>query len=480
MELGQLLQALIEDRQSREMAIAEERRQRAQEMQLREEEMRRKEEEFREERERREEEVQRREREMRQQFELLQGLVEGIRADRVGVKETDVKFTKLQEKDDIEAYLKTFERVMTAYEIPQERWSFKLAPQLIGKAQQAYAALDATDAEDYDSLKHAILGRYGISEESHRQRFRRAKKEREETHKEFGTRLADLVDKWMADCEDAGQVKEKIVMEQLINTLPEPVRIYVKEHKPKDSTQAGELADDYIQARGLAMEKKPTTEKRCHRCGRPGHLMKDCRQREEQTKQSTERKNESTRKPLKDIECYSCGEKGHYSSRCPHSAMFCAQKESMANNQWKRSIIRPGRKGGKELSSILLDTGCSRTLIRQDLVSNEELLEGEMVTVCCAHGDTAMYPLARVTLEVEGKDVEVEAAVVERLPMEVLLGTDFPQLKELLMLQPRTKRDGGDQRSSKTGRSKTKGRRTTTKRVWSTTKTYIYGTREYA
>ena len=82
-----------------------------------------------------------------------------------------------------------------------------------------------------------------------------------------------------------------------------------------------------------------------------------------------------------------------------------------------------------------MDTGSSRTLIRRDLVPREKLLEGRAITICCAHGDTVLYPLAKVNLEVSGKQIEVEAAVAERLPMGALLGTDVPQLKSLLMHQ---------------------------------------------
>ena len=47
----------------------------------------------------------------------------------------EIKVTKLTEADDVEAYLTTFEHLMQAYQVPQERWAFKLAPQLVGKAQ---------------------------------------------------------------------------------------------------------------------------------------------------------------------------------------------------------------------------------------------------------------------------------------------------------------------------------------------------------
>ena len=42
------------------------------------------------------------------------------------------------------------------------------------------------------------------------------------------------------------------------------------------------------------------------------------------------------------------------------------------------------------------------------------------------------YPLARVELEVEGRALIVEAAVSDTLPQSVLLGTDVPDLSELL------------------------------------------------
>ena len=45
------------------------------------------------------------------------------------------KVLKLSEEDDIEAYLSTFERMMVAFGVAKERWVFKVAPQLMGKAQ---------------------------------------------------------------------------------------------------------------------------------------------------------------------------------------------------------------------------------------------------------------------------------------------------------------------------------------------------------
>ena len=76
----------------------------------------------------------------------------------------------------------------------------------------------------------------------------------------------------------------------------------------------------------------------------------------------------------------------------------------------------------------LLDTGCSRTLVHRDLVPESKIQQGEAVAIRCAHGDTVLYPLAKISLEVAGCPITAEAAVSDTLPVSLLLGTDTPEL----------------------------------------------------
>ena len=256
--LTRMLQSLLEDRQQRETELVEERKCREEERRIREEELLR--------------ERTRRDVEVNQQMELLRGLIEvihqqGETAAMRAEKDRDVRVAKLTEEDDIEAYLTTFERLMTVYEIPEERWVFKLAPQLVGKAQQAYAALGEEEARDYTKLKTAILRRYDINEETYRQRFRSTRKISGETNRELVARLYDLASRWMLGRKTVEELKDLVILEQLLAILPEDVRIWVKERKPKSSIEAGQLADDYMQARqeGSAIrrgELKGTVERR--------------------------------------------------------------------------------------------------------------------------------------------------------------------------------------------------------------------------
>lgn len=185
---------------------------------------------------------------------MLRGLIEGIHkhgesAEKRAEKDKDVKLTKLTESDDIEAFLTTFERLMVSYEIRKDRWVFKLAPQLIGKAQEAYAAMSSEEAAKYEAVKKAILARYEINQESYCQWLRSISRKDGETSCELKARLDDLASKWLQESTSMEEVKDLIVMEQLINMLPLDVRIFVKERKPKTSAEAARLADDYWQAR---------------------------------------------------------------------------------------------------------------------------------------------------------------------------------------------------------------------------------------
>ena len=88
------------------------------------------------------------------------------------------------------------------------------------------------------------------------------------------------------------------------------------------------------------------------------------------------------------------------------------------------------------MSDVVLDTGCTQTMVREELVPENKRLEGEAVMLRCAHGDTVLYPLADVSMELDGVKLSVKAAVSDSLPVSVLLGTDTLELERLLRVNP--------------------------------------------
>ena len=167
---------------------------------------------------------------------------------RAAIKEipTLAKFTK---GDDFEAFLTTFERVMGMSAIEEDRWSCILAPQLAGKAQQANAAMDVNRAGEYVEVKKIILRKYGVNQESYRQKNRAARKGQGETYQDLALRIGNLNRKWMRDCESIEEIRDLMNTEQLLEVLPPYLSTWVWERKPTTGVKAGELADEYVEAR---------------------------------------------------------------------------------------------------------------------------------------------------------------------------------------------------------------------------------------
>eukprot|EP00731_Ephydatia_muelleri_P013583 Em0007g893a len=421
-----LMRVLLEDRKSRDAQFVEERQRQQRVVE---------EERLRQQRVAEEEKAL-----MREQMEMLTRLVgESRQVEETrtnvsqGSKEGEAKLVKLTVQDDIESYLVTFERVMRAYEVKENRWAVKLAPQLTGKAQQAYAAMRAEDAGTYQLLKEAILRRYDISDETYRQRFRETVKKEDETVSELAVRLYDLLQKWTKDCKTVAEVRDLMVREQLLNALPRDLKIWVSERKPKTSTEAADMADNYVRARKQERDPEVKRESRRENTGmKPwprGQRDSERRSGLPSTVPSERGKYTSGRKETLDREgvtCFNCGKKGHISRHCPNNVLVCAHVG------WRNGLQRSGTVNGRRVEGIMLDTGCSRTMVHSDLVSDGQIREGESAVVRCAHGDTAMYPMADICVELDGYTIDTVAAVSDTLPMDVLLGTDVPELGMLL------------------------------------------------
>ena len=410
------------------------------------EDRKRREEEIADERLRQREENERRMAEMREQVQMLQRLVTEratITPTRTRGEGDSARLTRLSDSDDIEAYLNTFERMMEAFEVDRARWPYKLAPQLTGKAQQAYAALSLDEARDYDAVKAAILRRYNINEETYRQRFRGATLKSGETPRELVTRLHDLVRRWGKECKSAQDVFDIMIREQLLNTLPEEVRVWVTERKPRSREEAGQLAEDYLQARGATQgTSKPVKSERqppgnCPRCRKPGHWAKHCPNPRQSSTGSSSLGTRTDRDGGRDGPvCYTCHKRGHIAVNCPSkTTLYCDRGDASGRRDSPDEVYRSGTVNGTPVQDLLLDTGAARTLVRSNLVPPNCLVNGE-VTIRCAHGDTVIYPLAEARICVGGRELTVLAAVSDTLPVSMLLGRDVPELMALLGKEP--------------------------------------------
>ena len=376
------------------------------------------------------------------------------------------KLQRLSDSDDVEHFLTTFERLAQAYSWPADLWVLNLAPMLTGKAQSAYASMDKEKARKYQHVKEAILKRYDINEETYRQRFRIATRKKEESYAELGVRLTDMFNKWTGADREARtkqDICEIIIMEQLLECMPSGLQIWLKERKPTTIEEIGELADNYISARKSAKE----VPKRCHNCNQIGHIAAECA-----NKMSAESRQmrinsgqtiaESKGRGQLQPRCYKCNKLGHIAMKCPGNRLPGQQRPQQYQSQMRHenaNFVAPrdvmererrqmeeapmeyrvkGKVEGKPVE-LVLDTGCSKSLIDASLVPPEKVQQEECISMQCAHGEVRAYPTANVEVEINGRIYTLKAAVAENLPRHALLGRDVKDLVRMIIQEDKNR-----------------------------------------
>ena len=455
-QMAEMMRRLLEDRERREQELRKERQRRNEEMAKWEEETRkerqRRDEEARKDRQRRDEETrkecQRCDEESAKRGEkihqMLRELLEGVQkqseATRLQVDcDQDVEVAKLTSEDDIETYLTTFERLMKAHNVKKDRWTYKLTPYLTGEAQQAYVAMAQADAEDYEKVKAAILRRYDVTAESC---VRAANPE---------------------TSDDVCRLADNYVVAHKSEMNPEHSSSEPREEKKETS------------GRWNLGGKRDLKNIDCFNCHQKGHYSFNCPSKvlfcgvKRAGKWNPGVKRGGKWNPTQPCvksggkwnptqpcvksggkwnptqpcvksggkwnptqPCVKSGGKWNPTQPCVKSGGKWNSTQTGAKSGGKWNPTQPGVKRagaveGNSMENILLDTGCSRSLVRQELVPREKLLEGGAIV----HGDTGFYPSAQVEVAA-GQSLEMTAAVSETLPMDVLLGTEVPEFGMLL------------------------------------------------
>lgn len=132
--------------------------------------------------------------------------------------------------------------------------------------------------------------------------------------------------------------------------------------------------------------------------------------------------------------------KGHYAS-----SQGDKNSGQQANRVTQSSGIEQQGKV-KTVKSIILDTGCSKALVWEDLLPVEKIIAGDDVAIGYAHVDTVLYPL---TIKVDDHKMQVKVAVSSTIPMAVL-GMNNPELRDQLSgLSPNSRRNSGSYKSNK-------------------------------
>ncbi|XP_064418480.1 uncharacterized protein LOC135358762 [Latimeria chalumnae] len=381
-------------------------------------------------------------------------------------------------EDDIEGFLRNFERIAELEQWPQQTWPIYLAPQLIGQAQEAYQAVNAGGMATYEQVKAAILSRMGATPEKNRMRFRERKLRPGESTQMLFYSLKDLCWCWLRpDHVNAPEVALQVLIEQFINALPVEIRAWVRKHPCATDTEVVTLVERFMDSRELGRkedQRRPPPIPLPRTRPPSGKYIFSRGGRDEDHQASKGRRDSggqgewsdppyrdrdnfkgSFRKYNSQITCFRCGEKGHKADQCNEivpmqcNVMYdydCNNDDDFDRRSVQRAssflvvatglevaykqFVVPIKVNGEQLWGFL-DSGSCQTLIRAEKVRPGQLIPGGKITLSCVHGEERTYPTANIPMDVKGQEIVIKTGVLPKVPYPVLIGRDFPNFREL-------------------------------------------------
>ena len=225
-----------------------------------------------------------------------------------------------ESRDEMDSYLRRFERYAIAQKWPSDNWATNLSALLKGKALDVYALMPSEQSLDYHALKTALLKRYDLTEDGFKRKFRSCRPDVGETFVQFMVRMESYFIRWldMAKVEKTFEaICDLMIRDQLLHVCSRELGLFLRERVPKTKEEMAILADQFREARltnalsltpreqgsgsgsllypgknkGVHMQGArpqtpgnyrtpsfvPKSERRCYRCSRQGHIASECR-----------------------------------------------------------------------------------------------------------------------------------------------------------------------------------------------------------
>lgn len=336
------------------------------------------------------------------------------------------------DKEDLECFIRTFERVAEVQKWEEEELAPRLAALLKGRAREVYSLMSDEDSKDFDKLKETLLFRFKLTADEYRKRFRTAKKQPGESTQEFATKLELYLQRWqeMAKKNKTYEdLKDLILMEKFIEAIPFDQARFVLQSSPATITEAVEKALVFETAKYTAQSTHELTKPRKDDKMKSGAVKNE--PKSGGTVNKLTRPQERERVPNT---CFKCHEPGHIARYCKkfNCSTVKLQGESSKEEMKPSTLCKSCTllpfspecevlvEGRRTLG--MRDTGSSISIVQSSLVPNHCLTGSTIDVVLAETTEKRTLPLAVVELDTPYFKSAVEVAVMQKPANPVIIG----------------------------------------------------------